>query len=52
MTFYRSSLNSIEEGEEFEGGRDEEVFERRSPNLLQFSRSISALNSLSLGVQV
>ena len=51
MNFYRSSLKRIEESEEFELGRDEGL-ERRSPSLLQFSQSISALNSLSLGVQV
>ena len=50
-----SSLNSIDEDDESEpfGYQDDgEVFERKSPNLVQFTRSISAINSMSLGVQV
>ena len=48
-----SSLNCIDEDDESEPFQDDdEVFERRSPNLVQFTRSISAINSMSLGVQV
>ena len=50
-----SSLNCIDEDDESEpfGYPDDgEVFERKSPNLVQFTRSISAINSMSLGVQV
>ena len=47
-----SSLNSINEDDEYFDYQDGEVFERKSPNLVQFTRSISAINSMSLGVQV
>ena len=47
-----STLNSIDEDDETFDYEDGEVFERRSPSLVQFNRSISAINSMSLGVQV
>ena len=47
-----SSLNSINEDDESFDYEDDQVFERKSPNLVQFTRSISAINSMSLGVQV
>ena len=47
-----SSLNSIDEDDESFDYDDGEVFERKSPSLVQFTRSISAINSMSLGVQV
>ena len=52
--YFFTSLKSIEEDEEPEQLEEDEVFERRrgSPALMQFTRSISAINSLSLGVQV
>ena len=53
LTF--SSLKSIEEDDEsepFDIQEDGEVVERKSPSLVQFTRSISAINSMSLGVQV
>ena len=52
--YFFTSLKSIEEDEEPEQLEEDEVFERRrgSPALMQFTRSISAVNSLSLGVQV
>ena len=51
LTF--SSLKCIEEDDEsFDIQEDGEVLERKSPSLVQFTRSISAINSMSLGVQV
>ena len=53
LTF--SSLKCIEEDDEsepFDIQEDGEVVERKSPSLVQFTRSISAINSMSLGVQV
>ena len=51
MFLFSSGLNSIYEDDETFDYEDE-VFERRSPSLAQFTRSISAINSMSLGVQV
>ena len=53
LTF--SSLKCIEEDDEsepFDSQEEGEGLERKSPSLVQFTRSISAINSMSLGVQV
>ena len=52
MYVFSPSLNSIDEDDEWKDYQGDEGYERRSPNLLQFTHSISAINSMSLGVQV
>ena len=52
MYVFSPSLNSIDEDDECKDYQGDEGYERRSPNLLQFTHSISAINSMSLGVQV
>ena len=48
-----SSLNSIDEDDEsFDYGDDNVSRKSSSSSLVQFTKSISAINSMSLGVQV